>query len=87
MHEDEHLNPYEISRHQLDRAIGYLPDLKHGLVEFLKCPGRTVTLCFPVEMDDGSVRIKEPPGPERAVALLRAEGHHVVRRGKKWVLT
>jgi glutamate dehydrogenase/leucine dehydrogenase len=56
MPDDEHLNPYAISRRQLDRAVQCLPGLKRGLVEFLKCPQRTITLCFPVEMDDGSVR-------------------------------
>ncbi|MBI1904168.1 MAG: Glu/Leu/Phe/Val dehydrogenase [Planctomycetia bacterium] len=52
----EDLNPLHIGRQQLDRAMKHVPSLKQGLVEFLKCPLRTITLCFPVEMDDGSVR-------------------------------
>jgi len=53
----EELNPYQIARQQFDRAAAYLPDLKSGLIEFLKRPGRTITLEFPVEMEDGSVRM------------------------------
>jgi glutamate dehydrogenase (NAD(P)+) len=52
----EDLNPYHIANQQLDRAIAHLPQLKHGLIEFLKRPARAVTLEFPVEMNDGSVR-------------------------------
>ena len=54
-HED--LNPYHIAGQQFDRAVGYLPDLKAGLIEFMKRPVRTVTVEFPVVMDDGSVRM------------------------------
>jgi glutamate dehydrogenase (NAD(P)+) len=52
----EDLNPLHIGREQLDRAMKHVPSLKKGLVDFLKSPLRTITLCFPVEMDDGSVR-------------------------------
>jgi glutamate dehydrogenase (NAD(P)+) len=52
----EDLNPYHIAAQQFDRAAAYLPDLKSGLVEFLKRPARTVILEFPVELADGSVR-------------------------------
>ncbi|HXG09540.1 MAG TPA: Glu/Leu/Phe/Val dehydrogenase [Gemmataceae bacterium] len=54
--EPEDLNPYHIAAQQLDRALAYMPQLKRGLIEFLKRPARTVTLEFPVEMSDGSVR-------------------------------
>src|SRR5262245_60149744 len=53
----EDLNPFHIAAQQFDRAARYLPGLKSGLVEFLKKPARTVTLHFPIEMEDGSVRI------------------------------
>ncbi|MHC4380517.1 MAG: MGMT family protein [Planctomycetota bacterium] len=47
---------------------------------------RVVAPYWRVLQDDGSVRSKEPPGVERQVALLEAEGHVVVRKGKKWIL-
>ena len=53
----EDLNPFHIAAQQFDRAARYLPGLKSGLIEFLKKPARTVTLHFPIEMEDGSVRI------------------------------
>ena len=52
----EDLNPFHISGQQFDRALPYLPELKHGLIDFLKSPLRTVSVCFPIELDDGSVR-------------------------------
>ena len=53
----EDLNPFHIAEQQFDNAIHYLPGLKRGLVEFLKRPGKSVTLEFPIEMDDRSVQI------------------------------
>src|SRR5262249_40629639 len=52
-HED--LNPFHIAGQQFDRAVGYLPNLKRDLIDFLRRPARTVMLEFPVEMADGSV--------------------------------
>jgi glutamate dehydrogenase/leucine dehydrogenase len=52
----EDLNPFHIASQQFERAVRYLPGLKQGLIEFLKRPAKTVTLEFPIEMDDGSVR-------------------------------
>lgn len=51
----EELNPYLIARQQFDRAAALIPDLKRGLIEFLKTPDRAICVSFPVEMDDGSV--------------------------------
>ncbi len=53
--EAEDLNPFHMARQQFDRAVPHLPQLKHGLIEFLKSPVRTITICFPIELDDGSV--------------------------------
>ncbi len=53
----EDLNPFHIASQQFERAVAYLPAIKHGLIEMLKRPARTVTLEMPVEMDDGSVRM------------------------------
>jgi glutamate dehydrogenase/leucine dehydrogenase len=52
----EDLNPYHIAAQQFDRAIVYVPQLRHGLFDFLKHPARTVIVEFPVELGDGSVR-------------------------------
>ena len=54
VHED--LNPFHIAQRQFDQAVRYIPDLKAGLVDFLKKPDRTVTVEFPIETHDGSVR-------------------------------
>jgi glutamate dehydrogenase (NAD(P)+) len=54
--ESEDLNPYHIAAQQFDRAVAHLPNLKRGLIDFLKRPARTVILEFPVELEDGSVR-------------------------------
>jgi len=52
----EDLNPFHIARQQFDTAIRYLPDLQEGLVEFLIRPDRLITVEFPIETDDGTVR-------------------------------
>ncbi|MFT5326894.1 MAG: glutamate dehydrogenase/leucine dehydrogenase [Planctomycetaceae bacterium] len=52
----EELNSYLIAREQFDRAVALLPDLKHGLIEFLKTPDKAICVSFPVEMEDGSVK-------------------------------
>lgn len=53
--EVEDLNPFHIARRQFDRAMPYLAGIKKGLVDFLKTPIQTITLSFPIELDDGSV--------------------------------
>jgi len=52
----EDLNPYHIASQQFDSAAAHLPNLKHGLIDFLKRPARTAIVEFPVELADGSVR-------------------------------
>ena len=52
----EDLNPFRMARRQFDRAMPYLAGMKKGLIEFLKTPIQTVSLAFPVELDDGSVQ-------------------------------
>jgi glutamate dehydrogenase/leucine dehydrogenase len=52
----EDLNPFHIAQLQFDRAVRYMPELKRGLIDFLKKPDRTITLEFPIEMDDGEIR-------------------------------
>ncbi len=53
----EDLNPYHIAQQQFDRAARYIPGLENGLADFLKRPGRTITVEFPIETSDGSVRM------------------------------
>lgn len=52
----EDLNPFHITGQQFDRAAGYMPHLKRGLIDYLKRPHRSVIVDFPIEMDDGTVR-------------------------------
>jgi len=52
----EDLNPFHIAQRQFDRGAGYIPDLKAGLVDFLKKPDRVITVEFPIETSDGNVR-------------------------------
>jgi glutamate dehydrogenase/leucine dehydrogenase len=52
----EDLNPEHIAAQQFDRAVRYLPELKRGLIDFLRRPARTIMLEFPIELDDGSVQ-------------------------------
>ena len=52
----ENLDPLKIAQHQFRRAHKHLGGLKRGLVEFFQLPKRTLTVCFPIEMEDGSVK-------------------------------
>ncbi|HWM95017.1 MAG TPA: Glu/Leu/Phe/Val dehydrogenase [Thermoanaerobaculia bacterium] len=52
----EDLNSFRIAQKQFDQAARFIPLLRNGLKEYLKCPVRVITIHFPVEMDDGSVR-------------------------------
>jgi glutamate dehydrogenase (NAD(P)+) len=52
----EDLNPYNIAQKQFDHAARYIPDLKAGLIEFLKKPDRMITVEFPIETEDGVVK-------------------------------
>ena len=49
-------NAYAVALKQFDKAVQYLK-LKKGIVDFLRCPQRELVVNFPVEMDDGSVRM------------------------------
>jgi len=52
----EELDPLHITREQFNRARAHLEGFKRGLIEFFEVPKRTISVCFPVEMEDGSVR-------------------------------
>ncbi len=49
-------NPFQITRQRFHRATAHLEEMKQGLVDFFSYPKRSITVCFPVEMEDGSVR-------------------------------
>jgi glutamate dehydrogenase/leucine dehydrogenase len=51
----EDICPAHISRVQFMRANAQLDGLKKGLVDFLNNPKRIISVCFPIEMADGSV--------------------------------
>ena len=52
----ENLDPMVISQTQFHRARVHIEGMKKGLIEFFEVPKRTIAICFPVEMEDGSVR-------------------------------
>lgn len=52
----EDLNPFNIAKQQLGHAVRYLPELRPGLIEFLKQPDRTVQIEFPIETERGKVK-------------------------------
>jgi glutamate dehydrogenase (NAD(P)+) len=49
-------NVYETACRQFDKAASYL-NLQPGIVEYLRVPKRELSVNFPVEMDDDSVRV------------------------------
>ncbi len=46
----------ELACLQFRKARNHLAGFKTGLIQFLEEPKRSVTVCFPVEMDDGSIQ-------------------------------
>jgi glutamate dehydrogenase (NAD(P)+) len=48
-------NPVHMARQRFERASRYLDGIKRGLVDFLNSPKRTISVCFPIELEDGSV--------------------------------
>ena len=49
-------SPQEQVTQRFLEATRYLTDFKQGLLAHFANPRRAITVCFPVEMDDGSVR-------------------------------
>jgi glutamate dehydrogenase (NAD(P)+) len=52
----EHADPLDVQREQFRRARAHLAGFKRGLIEFFEAPKRSIGVCFPIEMEDGSVR-------------------------------
>lgn len=53
----EQVDPVAMVETNLDRALPYLNHLQSGLVDALRQPKRSITVNFPVEMDDASVKV------------------------------
>ncbi len=53
----EDLNPYTIAQQQFDAAAQYVADLPDGLRQWLRGTMRLLKVEFPIECDDGKVRI------------------------------
>jgi glutamate dehydrogenase (NAD(P)+) len=52
----EDLDPLHHAQQRFHGVSAYLSGFKRGLVDFFAYPKRSIELCFPIEMDDGSVR-------------------------------
>lgn len=52
----EELNPFRIAQLQLERAMPHLNG-KYGSLDYLRRPERLLRIEFPVNMDDGSIRV------------------------------
>jgi len=52
----EDLNPYHIAQAQFDWAFRFLPGLRPGLGKYLKRPERLLTVEFPIQTEDGTVK-------------------------------
>jgi len=53
----ENVDDYLAIKERLKCAIGYIDHLKPGLIDFLAAPKRSIIINFPVEMDDGIVKV------------------------------
>lgn len=53
----DELNPYLIAQKQFDKAVSHLSYIGSGLKEYLRRTDRSISVTFPVQMDDGSVQI------------------------------
>ena len=51
----EKYNMVYMARQRFERASLYLDGIKRGLIDFLNSPKRTISVCFPIELEDGSV--------------------------------
>lgn len=49
-------NPVHMARQRFERASFYLDGIKRGLIDFLNSPKRSISICFPIELEDGSVQ-------------------------------
>ena len=57
--DNEELDPLSITQTQFRRASAHVHRLQRGLIEYFQRPKRTVKVCFPIELQDGSVKTFE----------------------------
>ncbi|MDH3326696.1 MAG: glutamate dehydrogenase, partial [Gammaproteobacteria bacterium] len=55
----ENLDPQHIASQRLKYVAVHLDGLQRGVFSFLQAPKRSISVCFPVEMDDCSVQVFE----------------------------
>jgi glutamate dehydrogenase (NAD(P)+) len=55
--QDKQISPLKMRQAQFHRAARHMERLQRGLVDFFLRPKRTVSMYFPIEMDDGSVKV------------------------------
>ncbi|HHX64355.1 MAG TPA: Glu/Leu/Phe/Val dehydrogenase, partial [Chloroflexi bacterium] len=65
--------PYQIAVEQFDKASQYL-NLDPGIAAILRKPKRELTVHFPVQMDDGSIRVFTGYRVQHSMALGPAKG-------------
>ncbi len=53
----EKFDEYQVIKERLKGAIEYLDQTRPGLIDFLAAPKKSIVVNFPVQMDDGSVRV------------------------------
>jgi glutamate dehydrogenase (NAD(P)+) len=53
----EDLNPFTIAMQQYEHAARYLPELDPDMVAYMRRPGRFIAVEFPVQMQDGTVKL------------------------------
>jgi glutamate dehydrogenase (NAD(P)+) len=55
-HKAEDFNPFLNVHQQFDQASKHITGLEKGLFDYFKFSKQTISFCFPVEMDDGSIK-------------------------------
>jgi glutamate dehydrogenase (NAD(P)+) len=53
----EVIDKYQCIKDRLNRATGYIDPLRPGLLDILVTPKKSIVINFPVEMDDGTVKV------------------------------
>lgn len=57
MTRDTKISPLKMRQVQFHRAARHMGHVRRGLIDFFLRPNRTISLTFPIEMDDGSVKV------------------------------
>ncbi|MGR8921963.1 MAG: Glu/Leu/Phe/Val family dehydrogenase, partial [Gammaproteobacteria bacterium] len=57
MKRNTRISPLKMRQAQFHRAARHMGHIKRGLIDYFLRPNRTIAMTFPIEMDDGSVRV------------------------------